>query len=99
MATIFINIKEGKDKFTEFVRRAAEGEFVIITYRGKPKAVLKAFQLDELLFEGIAGSLKKYAPSYVPLSKVREKIRKEIAQNAAEEGLPSRHKHHSKISS
>ena len=38
--------------------------------------------------EHLAGSLKKYARSYVPLSRVREKIKEGIADEAAREGLP-----------
>ena len=37
--------------------------------------------------EQLAGSLKKYAHSYVPLSQVREKIKEKIADEAAHEGL------------
>ena len=37
--------------------------------------------------EKLAGSLKKYAKKYVPLEKVRTKIKGKIADAAAREGL------------
>jgi len=39
-------------------------------------------QVDQL-----AGSLNKYAKKYVPLDKIREKIKGKIADEAAKEGL------------
>ena len=35
----------------------------------------------------LAGSLKKYARKYIPLSKIREKVKGKIANEAAKEGL------------
>jgi antitoxin PrlF len=62
----------------------------------KDGGVLFLVEKDEVRIKGIpagqveqlAGSLKKYAPSYVPLSHVREKIKEKIADEAANEGLP-----------
>ena len=61
----------------------------------KDGGVLFLVEKDEVKIKGIpagqveqlAGSLKKYAPSYVPLSKVREKIKGKIADEAANEGI------------
>jgi hypothetical protein len=39
-------------------------------------------QIDQL-----AGSLKKYAKEYVPLDKIRKKIKGKIADETAREGL------------
>jgi AbrB family looped-hinge helix DNA binding protein len=36
----------------------------------------------------LAGSLNKYAKKYVPLDKIRQKIKGKIADEAAQEGLP-----------
>jgi len=57
--------------------------------------VLFLIENDEVKLKGIpagqvehlAGSLKKYARSYVPLSQVREKINEKLADEAAREGL------------
>ena len=61
----------------------------------KDGGVLFLVEKDEVKIKGIpagqveqlAGSLKKYAPSYVPLKQVREKIKEKIADEAAHEGL------------
>ena len=57
--------------------------------------VLFLVEDDEVKLKGIpggetdnlAGSLKKYAKTYVPLEKVRTKIKGKIADAAAREGL------------
>jgi AbrB family looped-hinge helix DNA binding protein len=57
--------------------------------------VLFLVEDDEVKLKGIpgghiddlAGSLKKYAKTYVPLDKVRTKIKGKIADAAAREGL------------
>jgi AbrB family looped-hinge helix DNA binding protein len=36
----------------------------------------------------LAGSLNKYAKKYVPLDKIRQKIKGKIADEASQEGLP-----------
>ena len=56
---------------------------------------IQAVEKDEVKIKGIpagqveqlAGSLKKYARSYVPLNQVREKIKGKIADETAREGL------------
>ena len=61
----------------------------------KDGGVLFLVEKDEVKIKGIpagqveqlAGSLKKYARSYVPLNQVREKIKDKIADEAAREGL------------
>ena len=58
-------------------------------------SVLFLFEGDEVKLKGIpgrhpdllAGSLKRYAPKYVPLNRIREEIKKERAGEAAGEGL------------
>ena len=58
-------------------------------------AVLFLVEDDEVKLKGIpggeidklAGSLEKYAKTYVPLEKVRDKIKGKIADDAAREGL------------
>jgi AbrB family looped-hinge helix DNA binding protein len=57
--------------------------------------VLFLVEDDEVKLKGIpggetdklAGSLKKYAKTYMPLEKVRDKIKGKIADAAAREGL------------
>ena len=45
---IFTNIKELKAKTSEFIRKTGAGEDVIITFRGKPVALLRSLTEDEL---------------------------------------------------
>ena len=44
----FANIKELKTKTSELIETANTGEMVIITYRGKPRAILKRFSKEEI---------------------------------------------------
>ena len=61
----------------------------------KEGGVLFLVEDDEVKLKGIpggeidklAGSLQKYAKTYVPLVKVRDKIKGKIADDAAREGL------------
>lgn len=61
----------------------------------KDGAVLFLVENNEVKLKGVpgvqsgelAGSLKKYAKGYVPLKKIREKIKGEIADETAAEGL------------
>ncbi len=61
----------------------------------KDGAVLFLVENNEVKLKGVpgvqseqlAGSLKKYAKGYVPLKKIREKIKGEIADETAKEGL------------
>ena len=62
---------------------------------GNEGAVLFLVEDDEVKLKGIpggpagqlAGSLKQYASQYVPLGKIREKIKGKIADEIAREGL------------
>ncbi len=61
----------------------------------KEGGILFLVEDDEVKLKGIpggqidqlAGSLKKYAKTYVPLEKIRTKIKGKIADAAAREGL------------
>jgi len=61
----------------------------------KDGAVLFLVENNEVKLKGVpgvqsgelAGSLKKYAKGYVPLKKIREKIKGEISDETAAEGL------------
>ena len=44
---------------------------------------------EEVSFDSLAGSLRKYAPSYVPFGVAREKARKVILKNVARKSLSS----------
>ena len=62
---------------------------------GNEGAVLFLVEDNEVKLKGIpggrvdqlAGSLKKYAKEYVPLNKIRKKIKRKIADEIAREGL------------
>ena len=62
---------------------------------GNEGAVLFLVEDEEVKLKGIpgghadqlAGSLKKYAKGYVPLNKIRKKIKGKIADGIAREGL------------
>jgi len=61
----------------------------------KDGAVLFLVEDNEVKIKGIpgvqseqlAGSLKKYAGKYVPLNKIRKKVKEKVANEAAGEGL------------
>jgi prevent-host-death family protein len=44
----FVSIRQLKATPSEFLRRAAKGETVVIAYRGKPTAVLRGISEEEL---------------------------------------------------
>ena len=43
----FVNVRELKDKFSEYLR-IIETEDVIVTHRGKPKALIRHFTEDDM---------------------------------------------------
>lgn len=45
---VFTNIKELKAKTSEILRKVKAGEEIVITFRGKPMALLRSFMEDEL---------------------------------------------------
>ena len=63
---------------------------------GNEGAVLFLVEGEEVTLKGIPGdhadqlaeSLKKYAKEYVPLNKIRKKIKGKIADGIVREGLP-----------
>ncbi len=44
----FVNVRELKAKISEILRQTDKGEEIVITYRGKPKAILRNLREDEL---------------------------------------------------
>jgi prevent-host-death family protein len=44
----FVSVRELKEKASELLRRAEEGEEVVVTRNGKPKALLLGFAEDEI---------------------------------------------------
>jgi AbrB family looped-hinge helix DNA binding protein len=62
---------------------------------GEDGGVLFLIEDDAVILQGVpggrnielAGSLKRYAPEYVPLEQVRKRIKGKIARDAAREGL------------
>ena len=51
--TTYVGVRELKAKLSEYLERAAAGETIVVTQRGKPKAELKAVSVDERIRQGI----------------------------------------------
>jgi prevent-host-death family protein len=51
--TTYVGVRELKAKLSEYLERAAAGETIVVTRRGKPKAELRAVSVDERIWQGI----------------------------------------------
>ena len=51
--TTYVGIRELKAKLSEYLDRAAGGETIVVTHRGKAKAELRALSVDERIQQGI----------------------------------------------
>ena len=51
--TTYVGIRELKAKLSEYLDRAAAGETIVVTHRGKAKAELRALSVDERIQQGI----------------------------------------------
>lgn len=51
--TTYVGIRELKAKLSEYVDRAAAGERIVVTHRGKAKAELHTLSVDERIEQGI----------------------------------------------
>ena len=86
----FVNIRELKNSLSEVVRRTRKGD-IVVTSRGKPKAVLHAItenDLEDYLFTHSARFLKSFKTSYreyqrkggVSLEKLIAKTERELGR-------------------
>ena len=51
--TTYVGIRELKARLSEYLDRAAAGEAIVVTHRGKAKAELRALSVDERIQQGI----------------------------------------------
>jgi prevent-host-death family protein len=51
--TTYVGIRELKAKLSEYLDRAAQGETIVVTHRGKAKAEIRRLSVDERIQQGI----------------------------------------------
>jgi prevent-host-death family protein len=51
--TTYVGVRELKAKLSEYLARAAAGETIVVTDRGKAKAEIRALSADERIEQGI----------------------------------------------
>jgi prevent-host-death family protein len=51
--TTYVGIRELKAKLSEYLDRAAAGETIVVTARGKAKAEIRGLSVDERIQQGI----------------------------------------------
>ena len=79
----FTNVRETKEKLTEYLRIANNGEDVIITYRGKPYAVIKKITEDEIedyILANHQGLKKKLKEAYREAKQGKGKTLEKLAE-------------------
>ena len=72
-----VGIRELKQRLSEFVERAAKGEVIRVTDRGRPKALLTGIRQEQAVERGISeGWLKPGEPAPpVPVQRVHSRKR------------------------
>ena len=51
--TTYVGVRELKAKLSEYLERAAAGETIVVTDRGKPKAELRPLSVEERIAQGV----------------------------------------------
>lgn len=51
--TTYVGVRELKAKLSEYLARAAAGETIVVTDRGKAKAEIRGLSVDERIQQGI----------------------------------------------
>lgn len=51
--TTYVGIRELKAKLSEYLDRAAAGETIVVTHRGKAKAEIRSLSVEERIQQGI----------------------------------------------
>lgn len=51
--TTYVGVRELKGKLSEYLERAAAGETIVVTRRGKPVAEIRAVSVDERIRRGV----------------------------------------------
>ena len=84
--TTRVGIRELKAKLSEFLDRAAEGETIVVTDRGKAKAELRPLSVDERIQQGIReGWIQPGKGGPPPMPERRYKGKMTIAEAMAED--------------
>ena len=53
IVTTYVGIRELKAKLSEYLERAAAGETIVVTTRGRAKAEIRGLSVDERIQQGI----------------------------------------------
>ncbi|MFO7571469.1 MAG: type II toxin-antitoxin system prevent-host-death family antitoxin [Gaiellaceae bacterium] len=51
--TTYVGIRELKAKLSEYLDRAAAGETIVVTHRGKAKAEIRSLSVEERIQQGV----------------------------------------------
>jgi prevent-host-death family protein len=74
-----VGVRELKQKLSEYLERAARGEIIRVTDRGKPKAILAPLPGVERLAEGVERGWVRPAGGAAPARVVRQRSKRRIA--------------------
>lgn len=85
--TTYVGIRELKAKLSEYLERAAAGETIVVTDRGKAKAEIRGLSVDERIQQGIReGWIKPGRPGGLSIRpRERFKGKMTIAEAMAED--------------
>ena len=85
--TTYVGIRELKAKLSHYLARAAAGETIVVTDRGKAKAEIHKLSVDERIQQGIGeGWIRPGRPGGIaPRERPRFKGRMTIAEAMAED--------------
>jgi len=77
MSTMDVGVRDLKQRLSEFLDRAARGEIIRVTDRGRPKAILGPVPGGDRLGLGIEGGWVRAASKAppVPVKRARAKLR------------------------
>ena len=74
--TTYVGIRELKAKLSEYLERAAGGETIVVTDRGKAKAEIRRLSADERIQQGIReGWIKPGRPGGIDTTRERTRFK------------------------
>jgi prevent-host-death family protein len=74
--TTYVGVRELKAKLSEYLARAAAGETIVVTDRGKAKAELRALSAEERIQQGIReGWIKPGRPGGIDVTRERRRFK------------------------
>ena len=78
--TTYVGIRELKAKLSEYLDRAAAGETIVVTDRGKAKAEIRKLSVDERIQQGIREGWIRPGKGRASVNRLGFKGRRTIAE-------------------